>query len=38
MHLTAGDWAIIVGYFVLSLGIGIAFAKRAGSGVVEFSW
>ncbi|MBK8978791.1 MAG: Na+:solute symporter [Planctomycetes bacterium] len=36
MQLTTLDWAIIVAYFALSLGIGIAFSKRAGSSFVEF--
>ena len=36
MQLAGLDWAIIVGYFLLSLGIGLYFAKRAGSGYVEY--
>lgn len=36
MQLTAIDWAIIAGYFLLSLGIGLWFARRAGSGLVEY--
>ncbi len=36
MKLTPLDWAIILGYFVLSAGIGLAFARRAGESVSEF--
>ena len=36
MQLTALDWAIIIAYFALSLGIGVWFSKRAGSSFVEF--
>jgi Na+/proline symporter len=36
MHLELVDWAIIVGYFVLSLGIGLWFTKKAGESYVEF--
>ncbi len=36
MQLTAIDWAIIAGYFLLSLGIGLWFSRRAGKGIAEF--
>lgn len=36
MRLTPLDWAIIAGYFVLSAGIGLAFARRAGRSMSEF--
>ena len=36
MQLTALDWTIIVGYFLLALGIGLYFKKRAGSSFVEY--
>ncbi len=36
MQLAGLDWAIIVGYLLLSLGIGLWFARRAGSGYVEY--
>ena len=36
MNLATIDWSIIVGYLVLSLGIGLFFAKRAGSNLVEY--
>src|SRR5215471_18527005 len=36
MVLTAIDWLIIVGYFALSLGIGLLFKKRAGESYVEY--
>lgn len=35
-QITTLDWAIIVGYFILSAGIGLAFARRAGSSMAEF--
>ncbi len=36
MELHALDWAIIVGYFAISLGIGLWFRRRAGSSFVEY--
>ena len=36
MQLHAIDWAIIAGYFVLSLGIGLWFKNRAGESFVEY--
>ena len=36
MELNAFDWSIIIGYFVLSLGIGIAFSARAGKNLSEY--
>lgn len=36
MPLNVWDWILIVGYFALSLGIGLAFRKRAGSSFVEY--
>ncbi|GAB4154381.1 MAG: Na+:solute symporter [Planctomycetota bacterium] len=36
MQLTAPDWAIILAYFAISLGIGILFSRRAGKSHVEF--
>ena len=36
MELHAIDWAIIVGYFVLALSIGLVFKNRAGSSFVEY--
>ncbi|HUF13499.1 MAG TPA: sodium:solute symporter family protein [Longimicrobiales bacterium] len=36
MRLTGLDWAIILAYFALSAGIGLAFAKRAGKSMSEF--
>lgn len=36
MQLTAIDWAIIVGYFVLTIGIGLFFTRRAGKNLTEF--
>lgn len=36
MLLSAIDWLIIVGYFVLSLAIGLAYTRRAGKGVAEY--
>ena len=36
MDLTLLDWSIIVGYFLLTLVIGLVFAKRAGKSLAEF--
>ncbi len=36
MQLTGIDWAIIVGYFVLTIGIGVFFTRRAGKNLAEF--
>ncbi|MBL8726942.1 MAG: Na+:solute symporter [Planctomycetes bacterium] len=36
MELQALDWAIIVGYFAIALGIGLWFRRRAGSSFVEY--
>ena len=36
MELHAIDWAIIAGYFVLSLGIGLWFKNKAGENYVEY--
>ena len=36
MQLSAIDWAIIVGYFVLTIGIGLFFTRRAGKNLSEF--
>ncbi len=36
MELHALDWTIIVGYFVVSLGIGLWFKNRAGESVTEY--
>jgi len=36
MTLTLLDWAIIVGYFALSTGIGLYFTRRGGSSLSEY--
>ncbi|SMG13387.1 sodium:solute symporter family protein [Dethiosulfovibrio salsuginis] len=36
MRLEFVDWTIIVGYFVVALGIGLAFRKKAGGSMVEY--
>jgi Na+/proline symporter len=36
MQLETIDWILIVGYFVLSLGIGLWFTNRAGESYVEY--
>ena len=36
MQLELIDWVIIVGYFVVTLGIGAWFTRRAGSNLAEF--
>ena len=36
MHLSTGDWAIIVAYLLFALSVGLAYAKRAGRGLTDF--
>lgn len=36
MALTALDWAILAGYVALSLGVGLAFTRRAGRSTEEY--
>ena len=36
MALTAIDWAIVAGYFLLSVGIGLYFTKRGGESLSEY--
>ena len=36
MQLETLDWCIIIGYFVLTLGIGLAFSRRAGTNMTEY--
>src|SRR6476661_671139 len=36
MNLPAIDWAIVVAYFALSMGIGILFTKKGGESVEEY--
>ena len=36
MRLTGLDWAVIVGFFALNIGIGLAYGRRAGGSVSEF--
>ena len=36
MNITAIDWAIVVGYFVLSTVIGFIFTKRGGESLEEY--
>jgi Na+/proline symporter len=36
MNLTAIDWAIVVAYFALSMGIGILFTKKGGESIEEY--
>ncbi|HTE45287.1 MAG TPA: Na+:solute symporter [Gemmatimonadaceae bacterium] len=36
MNLTWIDWAIVVAYFVLSAGIGLAFTKKGGESLSEY--
>ena len=36
MELNVLDWSIIVGYFVLTLGIGVLFSFRAGRNLTEY--
>ena len=36
MNLRAIDWAIVVGYFALSTGIGLVFTKKGGESIEEY--
>jgi Na+/proline symporter len=36
MELSGLDWAIIAGYFAVAIAIGLRFARRSGSSVVEY--
>ncbi|MGA1235973.1 MAG: sodium:solute symporter family protein [Limisphaerales bacterium] len=36
MHLTTLDWTVIVGYFLINIGIGLYYRRRAGSSTEEF--
>ena len=36
MTLTSIDWAVIVGFFLVNLGIGLYYARRTGKNVSEF--
>ncbi|HVA37431.1 MAG TPA: sodium:solute symporter family protein [Candidatus Dormibacteraeota bacterium] len=36
MHLTAIDWAVIVGFFAVNIAIGLWYARRGGRSVGEF--
>src|SRR3972149_4446170 len=36
MHLSVGDWAIVVGYLIICLGIGFYFTRRANKSIAEF--
>lgn len=36
MQLSSGDWAIIIGYLVFALLVGLAYTKRAGRGLTDF--
>lgn len=36
MHLAPIDWAVIVGYALFALGVGVVFARRAGKDVDEY--
>lgn len=36
MHLTPLDWLIIVGYFVITLGIGLMFSRRASQSLADY--
>ncbi len=36
MNLTVLDWAIVVAYFALSIGIGLAFTKKGGESLEEY--
>jgi Na+/proline symporter len=36
MHLAGIDWAVMAGYALLALAVGLYFVKRAGQGVDEF--
>ena len=36
MNLSAIDWAIVLGYFALSMGIGLVFTKKGGESIEEY--
>ncbi len=36
MRLGALDWAVVVGFFALNLGVGLAFGRRAGTSVADY--
>ncbi|MDQ2665091.1 MAG: Na+:solute symporter [Gemmatimonadota bacterium] len=36
MNLSAVDWAIVIGYFALSTGIGLFFTKKGGESIEEY--
>lgn len=36
MTLSAVDWIIIIGYFLIALGIGVAFSRRAGRSLTDY--
>ncbi len=36
MNLTAIDWAIVIAYFALSMGIGLVFTKKGGESIEEY--
>ena len=36
MNLSAIDWAIVIGYFALSTGIGLVFTKKGGESIEEY--
>jgi Na+/proline symporter len=36
MRLTLSDWLILVAYFILSLGVGLAYTRRASRSVAEY--
>lgn len=36
MHLATLDWALIIGYLILSLGVGVYFSRKANSSTEEF--
>jgi len=36
MNLSAIDWAIVFGYFALSMGIGLVFTKKGGESIEEY--
>ena len=36
MNLSAIDWAIVIGYFALSMGIGVVFTKKGGESIEEY--
>ena len=36
MALSTVDWIVLVSYFLFALGLGLAFARRAGKGMAEY--